>query len=200
MKSSGSTSTRAFPRGKARGHGPEIAGFTLMETMIAIACFMALIWGFWAFALRASQAMLSSSAAAGSAARAAMIDRGIRAMTLRISPPFWSKPIEASQGASSAEQSLSVPYLDGKPESSLKLSYSGGRLILDADGKILSFKADSVGAMRLVGAPGGESSGGGEGSGGSALGIEISYTLGKETFSTRAAFSSSSLVASGGGK
>jgi hypothetical protein len=162
---------------------PSEAGFTLLETLIAMLCALAVIWAFWAFGGRVIGALLSSSAEAGIGARAALVDRGIRAAAARVEPSFWAKPPEPAQGGGSA---IEFAYLDGDADKKISLRYDSGKLIIDTGGSSMSFRIDKLLSLKPI-----------LSAAGAATGIEAAYLIGKRTFVSRAAFASLSLVSPG---
>ncbi len=161
------------------------AGFTFIETMVALLCFMAVLWGFWALGSRAFRAFSSSSARAGSVARAALVDQAIRREAARLRIPFWAR----QPGCDAADSSLSLPYLDGKADESLSIHFTDGKLILEAGDEHISLNVDQLESIKPILADGGV-----------LAGLELVYSIGGRSYSTRAPLSGVSLVPAEAGK
>jgi type II secretory pathway pseudopilin PulG len=159
-------------------------GFTLLETMVALLCFTVLIFALWALIGQSTGSFFRSTAAARAAAQASLADRGIRRAAARIEAPFWIRPegLVSDEGVGG----LSVSYLDGQSSKRLKISFSKGEILIDADGSILRSAAQPPFAAKTI-----------ESETGTPLGIEVSFTLGGKPFITRAAFASAPVGGAG---
>lgn len=178
MPSSGSSSA-SEPRPRS---GEE--GFTILETLVVLAVCSIALFSLWALAMRLGTAFSASGTSGAASLKAATVDRALRALCARARPPFWAK----LQKDAFTEGQAAIPYLDGEPSSFLRLGsapQAGSftrRVLLEAgDTRLIMEGFDSFAVEPLYAA-------------GRLAGIVASYSCDGREFTTRALFSSWSLV------
>jgi hypothetical protein len=117
--SSSSTANEASPS--------EESGFTILETMVVLAVCSIALFSLWALATRLSSAYVKAENSGAATLKATTLDRALRSLCARVEIPFWSK----IQGDDFSDGSATVAFLDGDPNSYLRIRSSsspGSRL------------------------------------------------------------------------
>ncbi len=160
------------------------AGFTLLETMIALSVFSLALFALWAVGSRLAAGFIKAGHAGSAAARAELVDRGLRSFAARVNPPFWAAPLINPALAQSAigSESLSLAFLDGSMDSKLEIGFSQGSLSIGAGQNRLSFSGiESARLYPLLNAKG------------RVAGIRAAYLIDGQAYESQALFSSLSL-------
>jgi prepilin-type N-terminal cleavage/methylation domain-containing protein len=154
-------------------------GFTLAECLVAMVIFLIAICALWEVSIHAGAGFSSATKHGLTAARVSTIDRVLRMRLTEVTPPFWGD--FSSTEVKSTE--VSFPYYKDDLNKRLVLSYADHDLTIQEVDKSTVFH--NIEAMEFDSVLN---------SAGSLVGIKVTYTIGLNTFSTKALFGSLSMT------